>query len=329
LGQYMGGPMYYMNKACKNKWLGTAFCILCLISSFGIGNMVQSNTVSQSINSIFSRLKIYIDIKPIIIIIALIVGYITLGGIKRIAKATQAIVPAMALFYIFGCIFIIIINIKDLPYAFSYIIKSAFNIKSAGGGVCGFAISKAIKVGFTRGVFTNEAGLGSAPIAHAAAQTDHPARQGLWGIFEVFFDTIIMCTLTGLVIVISKSYDCGLAGADMTFFAFGKYLGDFAYFFIAISTIFFAVSTIIGWGYYGQTCIRFLSKSKAAMLSYKLIYIIVIYIGAVIEADLVWGLSDLFNSLMMIPNLFAILMLADEVKNITKDFEHKIKKKEL
>ncbi|WMJ23622.1 sodium:alanine symporter family protein [Paludicola sp. MB14-C6] len=314
---YLGGPMYYLNQAMHSKLLGNIFALLCLASSFGIGNMVQSNAIADSISSVSN-----INTKPIIIVIAILIGFVIIGGIKRIAKTTEALIPAMALFYLVGCFIIIGMNISSLGDAFLEIIKSAFQLKPAVGGVAGFTMARAIRIGFARGVFTNEAGLGSAPIAHAAADAKSPAEQGLLGIFEVFFDTIIMCTLTGLVIVLSGLHlDGKLDGAALTLGAFEKYLGNFAAIFIAISTVFFAVSSIIGWSYYGETCVNYLFHSKKLVLLYKIAFIIAIYIGAVTSIDFVWGLSDLLNSLMMVPNLIGVLVLSNIVKKETHVFK--------
>ncbi len=318
---YVGGPMYYLKVATNGNFFSIVFALLCLASSFGIGNMVQANAISDAIKSVSN-----ISYKPIIVIIAILVGFVIIGGIKRIAKTTEALIPAMALFYISGCIIIICMNITSLYDVFREIFVSAFNFKSATGGAVGFTMARAIKIGFARGVFTNEAGLGSAPIAHAAADAKSPAHQGMFGIFEVFFDTIIMCTLTGVVIIISGLHNSGkLDGAALTLGAFNKYLGNFATIFVAISTVFFAVSTIIGWSYYGQTCLNYLCKSKIVMLIYKLVFIVAIYVGAVTSLEFVWGVSDLFNSFMMIPNLIGIILLSNVVKDETKLFNKVIK----
>lgn len=320
--RFVGGPMYYLQEATNKKILSVMFCILCLLSSFGIGNMVQANAISGAIQSVSS-----INFKPIIIVIAILIGFVIIGGIKRIAKVTEAFIPAMALFYLAGCFVIIGMNISSIKDVFIEIFESAFQFKSAVGGVGGFIIAKSMKVGFARGVFTNEAGLGSAPIAHAAADVKSPAQQGLLGIFEVFFDTIVMCTLTGVVIVVSGLHkSTNLDGAALTLGAFQKYLGDFAAIFIAVSTVFFAVASIIGWSYYGQTCVQYLFKKKSAVLVYKLIYILAIYIGSITTLQFVWSISDVFNGLMMIPNLIGVVLLSDVVKEETKKEFSKNKK---
>lgn len=314
-GRYVGGPMYYLNYAVKNKSLSIIFAFLCLLSSFGIGNMVQANAISDAIRSIAPN---GYDFRPIIILIAVLIAVVIIGGIKRIASVTEAFTPIMAVFYLLGCFIVIGRNIHLVPAVFSEIISDALNIKGAVGGVCGFTVAQAMKTGFSRGIFTNEAGLGSAPIAHAAAEAKSPADQGLLGIFEVFFDTIFMCTLTGTVIILSGFHNTtSLDGAVLTFAAFQKYLGEYAGIFLAASTILFAVASIIGWSYYGQTCVKYLFKSKTAIIIYKLLYIIAIYVGSTITLRMVWGIADLFNGLMMIPNLIGVVLLADVVKEET------------
>jgi AGCS family alanine or glycine:cation symporter len=319
---YLGGPMYYLNQAFRKKRMGKLFAFLCLASSFGIGNMVQANAITDSIATVFD-----INIKPFIIAVAVLVGFVIIGGIKRIAKTTEMLIPAMALFYLVGCIVILCMNITRLDDAFGEILKGAFRLKPAVGGVTGYTMAQAIRIGFARGVFTNEAGLGSAPIAHAAAEVKSPAEQGLLGVFEVFFDTIVMCTLTGLVIVLSGLHiDGNLSGAALTLGAFEKYLGNFASVFIAISTVFFAISAIIGWSYYGETCVNYLFHSQKVVFFYKLFYVFVIYLGGVTTIQFVWGVSDLLNSLMMIPNLIGILLLTKVVKQETVLFDMRLKK---
>ncbi len=324
-GSYSGGPMYYIEEAMGGKKLARLFALLCLFASFGIGNMTQSNTAATAIKTFLPISDK--QLKLAVIAVAIIIGFVIIGGIKRIAKITSALVPAMALFYIGGCVLIICMDFSNVGNVFKTILISAFNMKSAVGGVVGFGIIKAIKVGFARGVFTNEAGLGSAPIAHAAAENKMPAMQGLWGIFEVFFDTIVMCTLTGVVIILSGLYvDPSLNASALTLMAFQSYLGNFAAVIIAISTVFFAVATIISWSYYGETCVNYLFGSKFAVNIYKVFYIFAIYFGAITTANLVWGLSDLFNGLMMIPNLIGVMLLMNVVKSETNLLSRNIEK---
>lgn len=308
---YHGGAMYYIREATGSKLLATLFAIFCLLASFGIGNMTQSNTAAVSIVSVFGFGDF--QIKIIFFILSVLLCVIMLGGINRIAKITSVITPFMAGFYIICCFVVIFSDLKSVLPAFAEIFKSAFCFESVAGGTSGYMILKAMKVGFARGVFTNEAGLGSAPIAHAAAENKLPALQGLWGVFEVFLDTIFMCTLTGLVLLISKV----APSADMTIKAFSKCLGDFAGVFVGISTLLFAISTIIGWSYYGEVAVRYLFKRNRAVLIYKLCFSVAVYVGAVSSISFVWGISDILNGFMMLPNLAAIVLLSGVVKSET------------
>lgn len=319
----MGGPMYYIERAMGGKKLASCFAVFCLLSSFGIGNMTQSNTAASAVRSFFSISEE--QLKFGVIVVLIIIGFVIIGGISRISKITSALVPAMAVFYIGGCVLIIFMDRANLLMAIKTIFISAFDMKAAVGGVLGIGMIKAIKIGFTRGIFTNEAGIGSAPIAHSAAQNEVPALQGMWGIFEVFFDTIVMCTLTGLVIVLSGLYKSGNS-QNLALKCFELYLGDFAAILIAVSIVFFAVSTIISWSYYGESCVKYLCNAPGAVLLYKLVYIAAVYVGAFVTADLVWGIADLFNGMMMVPNLIGVLLLCNEVKQETKRLPYSVKK---
>lgn len=317
-GSNYGGPMYYIQHAMGGRKLAISFAVICILGSFAMGNMVQSNTGKIAIESIIGTNNIGI-VTAIVLIMTLGLGILILGGIKSIVKFTEKFIPAMALFYIISCLTIIFMNISEIPVVIEKILVSAFSLKSVGGGILGYGMVRAIKVGVARGVFTNESGLGSAPIAHAAAENDLPAKQGLWGMFEVYFDTIIMCSLTGFVVILGGLYgDTNLTGTQLTLFTFERYLGNISSTIIAVSTIFFATSTIISWSYYGEECVRYLSKKRIYVIFYKLIYIFLIYYGAMTTIDLVWGLADLFNSLMMVPNLLGVVILSGVVKKETK-----------
>lgn len=320
-GSWAGGPMYYIEKAMGGRKLASIFAVFCLLSSFCMGNMVQSNTAAAAVAEISDFGPETIRI--LFLGIAIVVGFVIIGGIRRIGRATEAVVPAMALFYIGGCLTVIATHLPQMGNVFREIFFCAFSpdsgVQSAAGGVVGYGVARAVKVGFSKGVFTNEAGLGSAPIAHASAENDLPARQGLWGIFEVFFDTIVMCTLTGVVVVLSGLHKSGSAsGAAITLSAFRQYLGGFASALVGISTVFFAVASIIGWSWYGETCVNYLfHSSRRAVLIYKLFYVAAVYFGAVTTVELVWGLADVWNSLMMIPNLAGVLLLSRIVREET------------
>lgn len=317
---WLGGPMYYIEQTWGGKKLASAFAIFCLLSSFFIGNMVQSNTAAAAVRTISAQSMTVIGL--LFAGIALLIGLVILGGIKRIARTTELLVPAMALFYIGSCLVVLFRNLTALPDVFCRIVSEAFSLKSAAGGISGSLLMRGMKAGFTRGIFTNEAGLGSAPIAHAAAENNLPARQGLWGIFEVFLDTIVMCTLTGLVVILSGGYQSGSSdGAAITLAAFEEYLGSFSALLIGISTVFFAMASIIGWCYYGEVCVRYLFRSKHALLIYKLCYVAAVYIGAVSSIDLIWGLTDICNALMMLPNLLTVALLSGIVREETRRAE--------
>ncbi len=307
-GEYSGGPMYYMEKGLGFQSLGIIFSILLALSAFGIGNMVQSNSVSAALADSFG-----IKPKASGIFITLICFFVIIGGGKKILSATEIIVPVMALFYMAGTVIFLVINYKFLPSAITSIITDAFDFSNAIGGVSGFAVSKAVKFGITRGVFTNEAGLGSSPVAHASADISSPSEQGLWGIFEVFFDTVIMCTLTALVILTAdggKTARSGLSGMELTISAFECVFGEAGGIFISISIIFFAVATILGWGLYGEKAVLYLFKENTtALFIYKILYITAIYIGSIMSLNTVWTVSDTLNGLMAIPNICTLFFL--------------------
>lgn len=315
-GSWMGGPMYYIEQAMGGKKMAGAFAVCCLLSSFCMGNMVQSNTAAAAVEKISGFGSGTLQL--LFFGIAIVIGFVIIGGIQRIARVTQTLVPAMAVFYLGGCLVVLLTHIPGVIDAFREIFASAFSLQSAAGGAAGYLMLRAVRVGFSKGVFTNEAGLGSAPIAHASAENDLPARQGLWGIFEVFLDTVVMCTLTGLVVIVSGLHREGTGnGAAITLGAFERYLGSFASVLIGISTVFFAVASIIGWAWYGETCVRYLFRNKGAVLIYKLCYVAAVWVGSMTAVELIWGLADVFNSLMMIPNLVAVLLLSGEVKSET------------
>ena len=312
-GQYSGGPMYYIKNGLKNKWLACAFALFAACTSFGTGNMTQSNAISQTLHTTFN-----VNEKLTGIVLVLIIGIVVIGGIQRISQVTEKLVPFMSLFYILGGIIILIIEADKIPAAFSLIFRSAFSPKAAFGGAIGVGLKETVKMGIARGLFTNEAGLGSAPIAHAASNTDHPARQGLWGIFEVFTVTIVVCSITALTIIVSGLWDSGLQGVDLTAAAFesgftgGKYI-------VSIGLVLFAFSTILGWAFYGEKCFSFLVGEKIGKY-YKYAYVLTCYLGATGSLQIIWNLSDTLNGLMALPNLIGLIMLSKVVLLMTKDF---------
>ena len=313
-GEYIGGPMLYIKKGLNSKFLANVFAFCAVLASFGMGNMTQANSISAALKTGFN-----IPQEVTGVIVALLVGIVIIGGIKRVASVTEKIVPFMSIFYILGAVIVIAANYQEIPKSFSLIFGEAFKFKAVSGGILGSVMIKAMYAGIARGVFSNEAGLGSSSIAHAAAITDHPARQGLWGAFEVFLDTLVVCTITALAIITTGVWRSGeLNGVDLSVSAFYSVLGDYGVWFLALSILLFAFATIIGWSYYGEKCIEFLFSEKM-LTPYKFIFVIFVFIGSVLELNTVWKISDTFNGLMAIPNLIALLFLSGIVVKTTKD----------
>lgn len=312
-GRFVGGPMYYLDKGANQKWLAVLFAAFGAAATFGIGNMVQSNSVADSLNTTF-------NIEPWItgVVLAVLVALVIVGGIKKIGKVTEIIVPFMAAIYILGGVIIILANIQLVPGAFGIIFRDAFTGSAAVGGFVGSTLTLSIRYGVARGVFTNEAGLGSAPIAHAAATTDHPVRQGLWGIFEVFADTLVLCTITALVIVMTGAVDTGLDGAALTTSAFDEGI-LFGGYIVTFGLVFFAFSTLLGWSYYGERCMEFLFGPKS-IIFYRLLFIPLIVVGAVGGLRAIWALADTLNGLMALPNLIGLLILSPVIVSQTRQF---------
>lgn len=324
-GQYHGGPMYYITNGLGKEWkfLAVIFAIFGGIASFGIGNIAQSNEIAGAMEGMFG-------IDPLVtgIILAVLVGIVIVGGVKRIGQVASYLVPFMAIFYILAGIFVIVLRITDIPAALGQIFAGAFSFESVGGGIFGYAIMVAMRQGIARGVFSNEAGLGSAPIAHAASSTEEPVEQAMWGVFEVFIDTIIICTITGLAVILSGILDTegglnafssnGAAAAT----AFNMILpGTIGGTVIQISLVFFALSTIIGWSYYGQSCWGYLTNNnKVVEYIYKIVFILVCVVGSVGSGTLMWDIADTLNGLMALPNLIALIPLAGVVSKLTKDY---------
>ena len=319
-GRYVGGPMYFIKNGLGWGWMATLFAIFGTLASFGIGNMVQSNSVALAMQGSFK-------VPPLAtgIILAVITALVIVGGIKRIGAFTEKLVPFMAAIYIVGGLVIIFRNASEIPAAFATIFADAFTGRAAVGGFAGATMSNAIRYGVARGVFTNEAGLGSAPIAHAAATTDHPVRQGLWGVFEVFVDTIIICSITALAIVTTGAWESGQSGAVLTTLAFDTALKGGGYI-VSVGLVLFAYSTIIGWEYYGERCIEYLIGTKP-IFAYRIIWVVFVVIGAIGGLDFIWSLADTLNGLMAIPNLIGVLFLSGTVFKLTKEFFAKEKNK--
>ena len=323
VGEMAGGPMYAMKNGIKNKYVGRTlaflFSLFVVLASFGIGNMTQSNAISTALQSTLG-INPYLTGAVIVVIAAIVL----LGGIQSIAKVTSTLVPIMGCAYAIFAILALIANASEIPHALAVIFEGAFHPQSIAGGVAGYTVLMAIRFGVARGVFSNEAGLGSAPIAHAAAVTDSPVKQGFWGSFEVFFDTLVICTLTSLVIVSSGLYNNGMQGADLTIAAFGKAIGPLGTFGVTLATVLFAISTILGWSYYGEKSIEYLFKGKSytekLTKGYRAIFVLLAFVGAVSSLTLVWSIADTLNGLMAIPNLIGLLGLNGVIIRLVREF---------
>lgn len=322
-GEYVGGPMYYIKNGLSKKWyfLAVLYAVFGVLTVFGTGNATQVNTIVASINSALMSFHIIDgtnDKANLIfgIFIAALVAMVLLGGIKRIGQVTEKLVPFMAVLYVILALGVIIMNIEHVPAVFSEIFSGAFSPRAATGGVIG-SMFLSMKKGVSRGIFSNEAGLGTGSIAHACADTDNAVHQGMFGIFEVFMDTIIICTLTGLVILLAApgiTYGQA-AGAELTISGFTSTYGSWVSIFTAVAMCCFAFSTIIGWGLYGSRCIEFLGGEKLVR-PFLVIYSFVSIVGATINLGLLWDIADTFNGLMAVPNLISLLMLSGQVKKL-------------
>lgn len=326
-GEQSGGPMYYIKHGMQEKfggswgWLGWAFAFFGFIASFGIGNMVQSNSVGAAIKS-------SLGVSPVVsgMVIAIAVALVIIGGIKNIARVTSKIVPAMALFYVVGSLVVLAAKGSMIPQAFAMIFENAFSATAVGGGLIGTVI----RFGVARGVFSNEAGLGSAPIAHAASKIKDPVTQGIIASLGSFIDTLIVCTMTALVILVSgliSFNDAGLmiitdklSGAALTSTAFSQSLPGIGQFIVTVGLIFFAFSTILGWYYYGSKCFEYIAGLKAVAI-YKWVYAALVFVGTTVSLEFVWNLSDAFNGLMAIPNLIALVALSPVIFAMLKAHE--------
>ncbi len=328
-GEWCGGAMYYLQdglgskKGMKTiaKGLAISFSIFCVLASFGIGNMSQINSIAVNMKSAF-----HLDSTIVGIVLMIIAALVIVGGIKRIANVAEKLVPFMAIAYILGCIAICICNIHMFADVFTAIFKGAFGLKAVGGGIVGSGMNLAIQFGMKRGVFSNEAGLGSSVMVHSNSNVSEPVQQGMWGIFEVFADTIIACTLTAFVVLSSGYIDLNtgqvvgsIVDSELVGLSFSNVFGAFGPIFIAISLLFFAFSTVLGWSHYGSKAWEYLFGSKSCII-YKIVFIIIIFFGATMKLDLAWALSDTFNGLMAIPNLIGVLSLSPLVMKITKNY---------
>jgi AGCS family alanine or glycine:cation symporter len=335
-GEVSGGPMYYIQKGFKEKYnidarfLAILFSAFGIIASFGIGSMAQANSAVVAIvsitglgNSLSLPIvgEIFIVSAILGLIIVIITGLVIFGGIKRIGLVTSYLVPFMSLLYVISSLIIILLHADRIPHVFGSVVGYAFSPTAFTGGIAGFAVSKAIKFGIARGVFSNEAGLGSAPIAHSAAKTTHPVKQGTLAIVEVFIDTIVMCSMTAFVILESNIDIWGgtLKSSALTSAAFAQTLGFAGSIIVVICSVLFGYSTIIGWSYYGEKCFEYLFGIKRKYM-YKLVFLFAVFFGSITYVDIVWSISDMFNGLMAIPNLIALLALSGVVVEETKKY---------
>ncbi len=317
-GTMSGGPMYYISKGLGWKWLGVLFAIFASIAAFGIGNMVQSNSVADAVNTTF-----HIDHWLTGLVLAIATALVILGGIKSIGRVTGFLVPIMIVFYTSAALVILIINYKLIPSVFGMVFKYAFTPHAAIGGSLGALMRVTVRMGVARGVFSNESGLGSAPIAAAAAQTKDPVTQALVSMTQTFIDTIVVCSLTGFVIISSGLWNEGFDGAELTTRAFSTSLpGNIGGIIVSIGLILFAYSTLLGWSYYGEKSLEYLFGENWVK-PYRLVFCAVVFIGAVVKLQLVWSIADVFNGLMAVPNLIGLLALSGVIVKETNKFYYK------
>jgi len=316
-GEMTGGPAYYIRNGLGSKALAALFAVAIVLALGLVGNMVQSNSIADAVNEAFHIPPLYVGLA-----LALLAGLVIIGGITRIASVTERLVPIMALFYMIAAIAVIIINIDQLIPSLRLIVHSAFNPRAATGGVIGVTLRQTFRYGLARGLFSNEAGMGSTPQAHAVAKVGHPAQQGLVGIFGVIFDTFIVCTLTALVIITTGAWELAgsLEGVALTQQGFVESFGNLGENFIAVALFFFAFTTIISWYYFGESNIKYLFGTRALGI-YKLLVVICVVIGSTLEVPVIWEMADAFNAIMVLPNLIALVGLASLVVKIYDDYE--------
>ncbi len=316
LGNHVGGPMYYIKNGLGSKWqwLATAFAIFGAFAGFGIGNMVQANSVADAVATNMGVDKLITGIAMAVLVFAVLIG-----GIRRIAEVAGKLVPLMAVAYVGGGLIVILANIGDVPSAIGVIVTEAFTPTAATGGFAGAAVIVAIQMGVARGIFSNEAGLGSAPIAHAAAKTNDPVRQGSIAMLGTFIDTLIVCTITALVIVLTGAWTTGASGASLSSAAFGQALPGFGEWVVTLGLIVFAFTTMLGWSVYGERCVEYLFGVKS-ILPFRILWVLAIPVGATVKLAFVWLLADTLNALMAIPNLIALVLLGPVVFALTKEY---------
>lgn len=314
-GTMSGGPMYYISKGLGWKWLGVLFAVFASVAAFGIGNMVQSNSVAVAVKTSFG-----IPHWVTGIILATLTAMVVLGGIKSIARVTQYLVPFMIAIYFAGASLILLMKISAIPAVFALILKTAFTPTAAAGGFLGATVMQTMRMGVARGVFSNESGLGSAPIAAAAAKTPNPVKQALVSMTQTFIDTLVVCTMTGLVLLLSGLWNSGRTGAELTALSFDRSLpGGLGEFIVTMGLIFFAYSTILGWCYYGEKSIEYLFSEKAVK-PYRLFFVIFVAVGTFLKLETVWTTADLMNGLMAFPNLVGLIGLSSIIVSETNKY---------
>lgn len=309
-----GGPMYYISKGAGLPWLGTLFAIFTACAAFGIGNMTQANATAKILQATFN-----VPAEVTGVILTLLTGLVILGGIKSIGKFTSYLVPVMILGYMGASLWVLCLNASAIPHAFGLIFGHAFSPIAATGGFVGATIASAIRMGVSRGVFSNESGLGSAPIAAAAARTQQPVTQALVSMTQTFIDTLVVCTMTALVILTAQSWLQGISPAELTSASMAETLGQSGRVIVAISTALFAYSTLIGWNYYGEKAVEYLLGTRA-IKPYRVIFTVAVMVGCLTSLEFVWNFSDLMNGMMAIPNLIGLLLLAKIIKQETNDY---------
>jgi AGCS family alanine or glycine:cation symporter len=315
-----GGPMYYLSKGVGLPWLGTLFAIFTACATFGIGNMTQANATAKIFESTF-----HIPVEATGIVLTLLTGLVILGGIKTIGKFTSFLVPFMIFGYVSVSLTVLFIHIDQIPHAFGLIFGSAFSPSAATGGFVGATVAAAMRFGIARGVFSNESGLGSAPIAAAAARTNDPVKQALVSMTQTFIDTLVVCTMTAMVILTATSWTKGVSAAQLTSASMAETLGNTGSVMVAIATALFAYSTLIGWNYYGEKAIEYLFGAKSIKI-YRVFFTVAVMIGATVSLEFVWNFSDLMNGMMAIPNLIGLLWLSPVIKQETERYFSSIKK---
>ncbi len=316
-GSFAGGPMYVLEKGLNLKWLGVLFAVFTAIAAFGIGNMVQANSIAEMTVKNFGVSKLVTGA-----VLSVLTFVVIIGGVKGIARVCEGLVPFMAIFYVAGCLIILLVNYEKLPDTFAVILKGAFSPLAATGGFAGSVIKDTIRFGIARGLFSNESGLGSAPIVAAAAKTEEPVKQALVSSTGTFWDTVVVCLVTGFTLVSSGDWMSGLGGAELTNSAFShiNHIGPLV---LNLGLLTFVFSTIIGWSYYGEKAAEYLFGSKIKFF-YRMVWVIFVFIGSYLSLPIVWTFSDIANGLMAIPNLVSLILLANVISNETKRYFDKI-----